>query len=308
VPLSTSSGGPSSSLPGGSIAGAGEYRLAGTFWHNQKHQVPQSISAPSCVVCRSVMGVHFSPHFIGTFTRATPIGSIFGLPSLVGEMAHRHLQGAQLAAAEPQNTSTAPPTARSASLELDELDVAFDQDHDDLQLQLTRTVSHSEDPANTGAADTDSLLGAELASLDPDDSTPTQACFGPLRGLAARSGSVLSAGYPPVEYAGDETADNMTATSPVRGGASPSSSPRLPSPPPFTEVQIGPKSPSVADANQNPLSDAARIDNGSTRRIRPGTKAGDIEKGPPLVPLNEVCHPHQCPLVDSGGPPGLSAS
>jgi hypothetical protein len=82
----------------------------------------------------------------------------------------------------------------------------------------------------------------------------------------------------------------MTATSPACGGVSPSSSPRLPSPPPFTEVQIGPKSPLVADANQNPFGDTARIDNGSTRRIRPGTKAADMDKGPPLVPLNEVCN------------------
>jgi hypothetical protein len=251
------------------------------------------------------MGVHFSPHFIGTFTSATPIGSIFGLPSLLVEMAHRHREDAQLPATKPQSTSTTPPTARSASLELDE---AFDQDHDDPQLQLTRTLSHSEDPANTGASETDSLLDAELASLDPDDSTPTQACFPPLPGLAVLSSVISSAGYPPVEYAGDETADNMTATSPVRGGASPSSSPRLPSPPPFTEVQIGPKSPSVADANQNQLGDAARIDNGSTRRIRPGTKAADMEKGPPLVPLNEVCHPHQRTSVDYRGPPSRSAS
>jgi hypothetical protein len=83
---------------------------------------------------------------------------------------------------------------------------------------------------------------------------------------------------------------NMTATSPARSGVSPSSSPRLPSPPPFTEVQIGPESPSVADANQNPFGDTTEIDNGSTRRIRPGTKAADMDKGPPLVPLNEVCN------------------
>lgn len=86
----------------------------------------------------------------------------------------------------------------------------------------------------------------------------------------------------------------MTATSPARGGVSPSSSPRLPSPPPFTEVQIGPKSPSVGDANPfNQLGDAARIEDGSTRRIRPGTKAADMASGPPLVPLNQVRKPSE---------------
>lgn len=75
-------------------------------------------------------------------------------------------------------------------------------------------------------------------------------------------------------------------------GASPSSSPRLPSPPPFTEVQIGPQSPSVGenfgkDAEQL-LGVAAGEDEGPTRRIRPGTKAADMAFGPPLVPLSQV--------------------
>ena len=84
----------------------------------------------------------------------------------------------------------------------------------------------------------------------------------------------------------------MTATSPARGGVSPSSSPRLPSPPPFTEVQIGPKSPSVGDADREiQLGDAVRLQEGATRRIRPGTKAADMATGPPLVPLNQVCSP-----------------
>lgn len=79
----------------------------------------------------------------------------------------------------------------------------------------------------------------------------------------------------------------MTATA---APVSPSSSPRLPSPPPFTEVQIGPQSPAVGDNGGDgqlfsPLTDT---DDGSTRRIRPGTKAADMASGPPLVPLSQV--------------------
>ncbi|KAE8363207.1 Mob1/phocein [Aspergillus caelatus] len=75
-------------------------------------------------------------------------------------------------------------------------------------------------------------------------------------------------------------------------GASQASSPRLPSPPPFTEVQIGPKSPSVGesfgqDAEQL-LGTSHGADDGSTRRIRPGTKSVDMAVGPPLVPLSQL--------------------
>jgi hypothetical protein len=195
--------------------------------------------------------------------------------------------------AEPHATdihTTPPASPRPADLELDQ---DFDEDQDDPELQLTRSISHSEDPANTGRSDIDSLFDAELASLDPDDGTPTQSFFPPISGLAPLPSFISPSGYHTVEYAGDEIDGDMTATSPARTGVSPSSSPRLPSPPPFTEVQIGPKSPSVGDANQNQLGDAARIDNGSTRRIRPGTKAADMEKGPPLVPLNEVCNSYE---------------
>ncbi len=82
---------------------------------------------------------------------------------------------------------------------------------------------------------------------------------------------------------------------------SPSTSPRLPSPPPFPEVQIGPRSPPInASANvtsprlPNPtncspdLPETAKVDEGAARRIRPGTKAADMASGPPLVPLAEV--------------------
>lgn len=74
----------------------------------------------------------------------------------------------------------------------------------------------------------------------------------------------------------------------------PSSSPRLPSPPPLTEVQIGPQSPSVGDSfgkDTEQFSGYTQDDNddvNSTRRIRPGSKALDMAGGPPLVPLAQV--------------------
>lgn len=73
---------------------------------------------------------------------------------------------------------------------------------------------------------------------------------------------------------------------------SPSSSPRLPSPPPFPEVQIGPKSPTIGGPTGSmaaqEFDEAAKHDLGALRRIRPGTKAADMASGPPLVPLSEV--------------------
>ncbi|KAL8741910.1 MAG: hypothetical protein Q9190_005534 [Brigantiaea leucoxantha] len=80
----------------------------------------------------------------------------------------------------------------------------------------------------------------------------------------------------------------MTVTAATR---SPSHSPRLPSPPPFPEVQFGPQSPtsSIPPSTINPeIEDASKIDKSATRRIRPGTKAAEMAYGPPLVPLSEV--------------------
>ncbi|KAF7715999.1 Uncharacterized protein PECH_004574 [Penicillium ucsense] len=80
-------------------------------------------------------------------------------------------------------------------------------------------------------------------------------------------------------------------------GVSPSSSLRLPSPPPFTEVQIGPQSPSVGEAfgkdADSMLGPGVGEDSGSTRRIRPGTKAADMAFGPPLIPLSQLDSPFQ---------------
>ncbi|KAH7328215.1 Mob1/phocein [Stachybotrys elegans] len=68
------------------------------------------------------------------------------------------------------------------------------------------------------------------------------------------------------------------------------SSPRLPSPPPPAEIQLGPNSPSGGPAT-NPQAahmEQSQLDANSKRRIHPGTKACDWASGPPLVPLNEL--------------------
>ena len=71
---------------------------------------------------------------------------------------------------------------------------------------------------------------------------------------------------------------------------SPLTSPRLPSPPPVPEVQIG-KSASM-DANNDGGAGAqqktGQSDRNAMRRIRPGTKAADMSYGPPKIPLHEV--------------------
>ncbi|KAJ6100128.1 hypothetical protein N7467_001663 [Penicillium canescens] len=79
----------------------------------------------------------------------------------------------------------------------------------------------------------------------------------------------------------------------MTSGMSPSSSPRLPSPPPFTEVQIAPQSPSGEAFEEQMLGAAAGEDDGSTRRIRPGTKSADMAFGPPLIPLSQLDSPFQ---------------
>jgi hypothetical protein len=70
----------------------------------------------------------------------------------------------------------------------------------------------------------------------------------------------------------------------------PPSSPRLPSPPPPTEIQIGPKSPSLGDSSgtQDTAIEQGILDANAARRIHPGTRAADMAAGPPLVPLMEV--------------------
>ncbi|KAE9979924.1 hypothetical protein BLS_009345 [Venturia inaequalis] len=70
--------------------------------------------------------------------------------------------------------------------------------------------------------------------------------------------------------------------------ASPSSSPRLPSPPPMAEDQLGPKSPIAGSLHLDNL-----FADGASQRIRPGTKAADMPDGPPLVPLKDIDSPFQ---------------
>lgn len=79
-------------------------------------------------------------------------------------------------------------------------------------------------------------------------------------------------------------------------GVQSSSSPRLPSPPPLTEVQIESPTPSVGgdssgqDTEQSLgyIRDDNNDDSGATRRVRPGSKAIDMAAGPPLIPLAQV--------------------
>ena len=68
-------------------------------------------------------------------------------------------------------------------------------------------------------------------------------------------------------------------------GARSPSSPRLPSPPPIAEDQT---SPMASPEHQKGDALAASMDQGASRRIRPGTKAADMHEGPPLVELADV--------------------
>ncbi|KAK3049885.1 hypothetical protein LTR09_008805 [Extremus antarcticus] len=70
---------------------------------------------------------------------------------------------------------------------------------------------------------------------------------------------------------------------------SPGSSPRLPSPPPIAEDQIGPTSPGLS-LYEDPRSSSpsTALHNAASRRIRPGTKAEDMSDGPPLVDLASI--------------------
>ncbi|KAK4231405.1 mob1 family protein [Podospora fimiseda] len=68
------------------------------------------------------------------------------------------------------------------------------------------------------------------------------------------------------------------------------SSPRLPSPPPPAENQLGPKSPLMGPnaTRQGSNIEQTAIDANAKRRIHKGTKAADMAAGPPLVPLQEL--------------------
>ncbi|KAJ2905482.1 hypothetical protein MKZ38_005358 [Zalerion maritima] len=66
------------------------------------------------------------------------------------------------------------------------------------------------------------------------------------------------------------------------------SSPRLPSPPPAAEIQIGSPSADTAATRQAQAMEQTILDANAKRRIHPGTKAFDMAAGPPIVPLNEL--------------------
>ncbi|KAH6635337.1 hypothetical protein B0J18DRAFT_453921 [Chaetomium sp. MPI-SDFR-AT-0129] len=70
----------------------------------------------------------------------------------------------------------------------------------------------------------------------------------------------------------------------------PPSSPRLPSPPPPAEIQLGPQSPLMGPnaSRQSSQIEQTAINTNAKRRIHPGTKAADMAAGPPLVPLQEL--------------------
>ncbi|KAI0171888.1 Mob1/phocein [Hypoxylon sp. FL1284] len=69
----------------------------------------------------------------------------------------------------------------------------------------------------------------------------------------------------------------------------PQGSPRLPSPPPPAEIQIGPKSPGLGITNrQTQQMELSIAEANAKRRIHPGTKSEDMAAGPPLVPLGEL--------------------
>ncbi|KAG9533606.1 Mob1/phocein, partial [Aureobasidium melanogenum] len=68
--------------------------------------------------------------------------------------------------------------------------------------------------------------------------------------------------------------------------ASPSSSPRLPSPPPIAEDQISPSA--GLDSEERMLGASHKADVDASRRIRPGTRAEDMQEGPPLVELHQI--------------------
>ncbi|KAI6831819.1 Mob1/phocein [Hortaea werneckii] len=75
---------------------------------------------------------------------------------------------------------------------------------------------------------------------------------------------------------------------------SPASSPRLPSPPPIAEDQVGPTSPGISlYEDHGKLQTPTDNNAAASRRIRPGTKAEDMAEGPPLVDLQDLDSPFQ---------------
>ncbi|MCJ1251734.1 MOB member 4, phocein [Trapelia coarctata] len=131
--------------------------------------------------------------------------------------------------------------------------------------------------------ETFNALGITMGPEEPDDRTNRPAT--PLARTRRHSNAVSYDSLPALAQ------QLMATTLPPTGSLSPSTSPRLPSPPPFPEVQIGPKSPSqgaVGGPSTQELNENLAPDRGASRRIRPGTKAADMASGPPLVSLSDV--------------------
>lgn len=84
--------------------------------------------------------------------------------------------------------------------------------------------------------------------------------------------------------------DKLLDSPPKIMAASPVASPRLPSPPPIAEDQIGPTSPGPhsGNADAGSLESQEELNQNAYKRIRPGTKAADIPEGPPLMDLAQV--------------------
>lgn len=85
----------------------------------------------------------------------------------------------------------------------------------------------------------------------------------------------------------------MSRSSPARAAlreGGPPSSPRLPSPPPLPELQLGPRSPGPGSDLNLTNTDS---DEGADRRVRPGTSAFEMAKGPPFVELHQLESPFQ---------------
>lgn len=113
---------------------------------------------------------------------------------------------------------------------------------------------------------------------------------------------IFSAGFSRVDRGGFNLASSCRVCPGDRAGSLlsstiemslPPSSPRLPSPPPPTEIQIGPKSPALGSfSSLEPTIEQSVLDANASRRIHPGTRAADMAAGPPLIPLNEVNMPY----------------
>lgn len=197
---------------------------------------------------------------------------------------------------EPPESSSSGETRNSTHAEVDEADLRFArrylQGRGGRQL-LEQQLRRAEQSRSRGRATGDGDLTPRgsssnlAAGLRPSQSTRSLPSLKYIPGTTTQ-GTPAYSSTPLVSYSFLQRAMASNTPNHSRTEVSPSSSPRLPSPPPFTEVQIGPASPTI-EGPVNPAGDRGRQDDGAARRIRPGTKAADMAAGPPLVPLADVC-------------------